>query len=221
MDLILSHSLCVRYLALYMLLIKSSLAFTSNSSTKRVFIGTPAQKTHHLISDFMTPIGNLITLTQSSTVDEAVNILLKVGVSGAPVIHDTTGELLGVVSSFDFLQQEAGEGTLLPPIEGNSDQETLESYFSIAKKICATRVGDLMTTDIRTMECTESMKDAASLMAREKLHRLPIVDQDGKLVGLLTCSDVMIDMVNVVKNLPPAEEGDLGDENGNNHNLSP
>lgn len=188
------------------LLQESANAFTSKSSAKRVFIGTPAIKSRRLIADCMTPIKNLITLTQSSTVDEAVNLLLELGVSGAPVVHDRTGELVGVVSSFDFLQQEAGEGLLLPPIEGDSNKEMVESYLSAAKKICAKKIGDLMTTEIRTMECTESMRDAASLMAREKLHRLPVVDEDGKLVGMLTSSDVMIDMVRVVKNLPPAED---------------
>lgn len=183
---------------------KQSSSPSTGTAVKRVFIGTPAQKNRRLISDCMTPIDKLVTLTQSSTVNDAVDLLLKLGLSGAPVIHDKTGDLVGIVSSFDFLQQEAGDGTILPPIEGNSDKDVVESYLSAAKKICATKVGDLMTTNIRTMESTENMKDAASLMAQEKLHRLPIVDNDGKLVGMLTSSDVMIDMVHVLKNLPPA-----------------
>jgi len=178
-------------------------------------------RSRRLISDCMTPIQNLITLKQSSTVDEAVSILLTLGLSGAPVVHDKTGELVGIVSSFDFLQQEAGEGTLLPPIEGNSDKGAVQSYLNAAKKICAKRVGDLMTTNIRTMESSESMRAAASLMAQEKLHRLPIVDTDGKLVGMLTSSDVMIDMVRIIKNLPAAEET-IEDQHGiDNSDISP
>jgi len=53
------------------------------------------------------------------------------------------------------------------------------------------------------------MKDAAVLMAKEKLHRLLVVDDDEegetKLVGMLTSSDVMRDMVHIVKNLPSAD----------------
>lgn len=217
--------ICYNYLLLAffssILLIRPSTttAFSSNSS-KRLFIGTPANKSRRLISDCMTPIHDLVTLTEYSTVNEAVHLLLKLGVSGAPVVRNSTGELVGVVSSFDFLQQEAGEGTLLPPIEGGSDnKDTVESYLSAARKICAKRVGDLMTTNLRTMECTESMRNAAALMTQEKLHRLPIVDEDGKLVGMLTSSDVMIDMVHVIKNLPPAAEDYLEDDN--NHGLNP
>jgi CBS domain-containing protein len=211
----------IRYLAFACAVIKSSSAFSSQSS-KRVFIGTPAHKARRPISDCMTPIQDLIILTESSTVDEAVNLLLKLGVSGAPVIESKTGELVGIVSSFDFLQQEAGEGTLLPPIEGDSNKEAVESYLSAAKKICAKKVGDLMTTNIRTMVHTDSMRDAAALMAQEKLHRLPIVNEDGTLVGMLTSSDVMIDMVHIARSLPPAKEESFEEtNNNNNHDLSP
>lgn len=208
------------FLPIFYYLLSSSVssAFTSNSSP-RVFIGTPATKSRRIISDCMTPIKKLVTLRESSTVNEAVNVLLKLGVSGAPVLSDKTGELVGVVSSFDFLQQEAGEGAVLPPLQGGSNQETVDGYFSVARKICAKKVGDLMTTSIRTIECTQSMRDAASVMSREKLHRLPVVDVDGKLVGMLTSNDVMIDMVHVAKTLPSAE-GDVV-EGDNDQGLSP
>ena len=55
------------------------------------------------------------------------------------------------------------------------------------------------------MRSDESMRNAAVLMSQQNLHRLPIVDE-GRLVGMLTSSDVMMDMVKVVQSLPPAEE---------------
>jgi len=80
--------------------------------------------------------------------------------------------------------------------------------FFEKKKICATRVGDLMTPNPVTMPPEESMRNAAILMSQRNLHRLPIVD-NGRLVGMLTSSDVMIDMVRVVKSLPAASKDDL------------
>jgi Predicted signal-transduction protein containing cAMP-binding and CBS domains len=65
-----------------------------------------------------------------------------------------------------------------------------------------------MTPDPVTMPPGESMRNAAVLMSQKNLHRLPIVD-NGKLVGMLTSSDVMIDMVRVVNSLPSAAEDDL------------
>eukprot|EP01083_Nonionella_stella_P058024 152070_1 len=86
-----------------------SSAFSVGPNRQRVFVGAPVHKNRRTVKDCMTPISQLCTLTESATVDEAVHLLLDLGVSGAPVIDEHTGELLGIVSTFDFLQQEAGE----------------------------------------------------------------------------------------------------------------
>lgn len=173
----------------------------------RVFVGTPVNQNRRLVSDCMTPLDRLCTLTTDAKVEDAVHMLLDINVSGAPVIDEETGVLLGIVSNQDFLQQEAGEGALLP-FEGTI--ENVQGYLKKAKKICAASVGDLMTSDPITLESTATMRDAATIMARENLHRLPIVDK-GRLVGMLTSSDVMLDMVRVVKNLPPATDSFQGE----------
>ena len=178
-------------------------AVTAFSTGNRVFVGTPSHKTKRLVSDCMTPINQLCTFTPSTTVHDAVQQLLNQGVSGAPVISDQTGELLGVVSSFDVLQQEAGDGILLP-IMSEDTVQTHEVYLQAAKKICATRVGDLMSSNPITVESTTDMRSATAVMTQAKLHRLPVVD-DGILVGILTCSDVMIDMVRSVQALAPVQ----------------
>mmetsp|Transcript_20270 Transcript_20270/g.30747 ORF Transcript_20270/g.30747 Transcript_20270/m.30747 type:complete len:203 (+) Transcript_20270:59-667(+) len=168
----------------------------------RVFVGTPVTQNRSLVSDCMTPLSKLVTLTELSTVDEAMHLLLAMDVSGACVIQKDSGSLVGIVSTFDFLQQEAGDGALLP-FEGSF--EDVRHDLELVKKICATKVGDLMTTDPVTMQINDTMRNAATLMSHENLHRLPIMDKD-RLVGLLTSTDVMMDMVRVVKSLPHATE---------------
>jgi len=197
-------------LIILILLTRSSVivinAFSASGVNKRVFVGTPVQKNRRLVSSCMTPISSFVTLTPSTTVDEAVILLLDLGISGAPVVDPISGAILGVVSSFDFLKQEAGDGILFPMA---GSMEEVEEYVEIAGKICATRIGDIMTKNPTCVGAGESMKDAAVLMAKEKLHRLLVVDDDEegetKLVGMLTSSDVMRDMVHIVKNLPSAD----------------
>ena len=106
-------------------------------------------------------------------VDDAIALLMSWGVSGAPVVDFKTGTmLLGVVSSYDFLQKEAFEGVLLA-MEGTS--EMVSSYVDAAKKICGQQVGDIMTPNPRTVFPTTTMRVAAELMSNEKLHHLPVV----------------------------------------------
>ena len=113
----------------------ASLCYSSSAFSvgkNRVFVGTPVHKNRRTVRDRMTPTSQLCTLTASATVDEAVHMLLDLGVSGAPVIDEKTSELLGVVSTFDFLQQEAGDGALLP-MEGSV--EDVKAYLAQAKKV--------------------------------------------------------------------------------------
>jgi len=199
------------------ILLPSYISAFSGGQSNRVFVGTPIHQNRRLVSDCMTPLDRLATLTKSATVDEAVQLIVSLGVSGAPVINEETGELLGIVSTFDFLQQEAGDGALLP-IEGTV--ENVKGYLKKAKKICAKRVGDLMTSDPVTMTSNSSMRNAATLMASKDLHRLPIVD-NGRLIGLLTSSDVMLDMVHTVKNLPPVADIYEEEDEEKSENLHP
>jgi|AntRauTorckE5430_2_1112549.scaffolds.fasta_scaffold00276_8 CBS domain-containing protein len=66
-----------------------------------------------------------------------------------------------------------------------------------------------MTPNPITMNLGDSMRNAAILMNQKNLHRLPIVEKDGRLVGMLTSSDIMGDMVREVRSLPCAVEDAL------------
>ena len=197
---------------------------TTTNSAKRVFVSTPSKPNARKVSDCMSTI--LHTLSPTMSIDEGISQLLKYGYSGAPVVDDTTQELIGMVSAFDFLQKEAG-GALLP-MEGSI--QDIEIYIDAAKRIVATTVNDLMTSNrIVTVSPNDTMRDAALIMQKERLHRLPVVDTNtGKLVGMLSSSDVMLDVLTKVQMaLPERSTTTTGsidnnnNENDDNNNVSP
>ncbi len=51
-------------------------------------------------------------------------------------------------------------------------------------------VGEVMTTDVLTIDTRASLQEAQSLMEERRVHRLPVVDDDGDLVGILSWGDV-------------------------------
>lgn len=113
------------------------------------------------------------TLHPDTSVDEAIVTLMSWGVTGAPIVDEnTSSKLLGVVSSYDFLQKEAFEGALLP-MEGSS--EHVQTYANAARRICGQSVRDIMTTNPRTVNPKDTMRVAAELMSNERLHHLPVV----------------------------------------------
>ena len=139
------------------------------------------------------------TLKTTDTVDEAIVALLAAGYNGAPVLDPITNNLVGCVTAFDFIQK-AETGAILPfdmEDAGNRQEMAIN-----ARKIVATTVGDLTTEEALTVHVNSSMKDAAELLTRERKHRLCAVDDGNNLVGILSTSDVMRNIVDVLKALP-------------------
>ena len=203
-------------LALSMLFVDG---FSVQNSNNRVFVSTPASKSpKYIVADYMDPIQQ--SLKSYMSVDETLQIFIKDNLSAAPVTDDDNN-LVGIVSSFDFLQKEAFEGALLPM---GGSQELIERYVEAARKICGRKVEDIMSSspNLTTVTMKTSMREAAAIMAEKRLHRLPVIDSDngGKLVGMLTTAHIMKDLGHVLERLPAAASNSNKNES-NNNNLQP
>ena len=53
-----------------------------------------------------------------------------------------------------------------------------------------TPVGELASKDVVTIDPQQSLEEAARLMAEHQIRRLPVVEEDGRLVGMLAQADV-------------------------------
>lgn len=163
-----------------------------------------------------------VTLHPTQSVQDAMAILYSHSITGAPVVNDDL-EVVGIVSNYDFLWEEAFEGSLLP-LEGGDTAEHLRAYAKAARKICAQTVQEVMSdNEVFTVTPQTTMRHAAELMTKTKLHHLPVVDgKNNKLVGILTSSDVMKDLLHIVRNLPPGtEESEVDDKAADGEKLTP
>mmetsp|Transcript_10991 Transcript_10991/g.26408 ORF Transcript_10991/g.26408 Transcript_10991/m.26408 type:complete len:206 (+) Transcript_10991:122-739(+) len=196
----------MRYLALPItaLSIASGAAFSTHS---RVFVGTPTKANTRLVRDCMTP--NPRTLKTTDTVDEAIVSLLAAGFNGAPVVDPITNNLVGCVTAFDFIQKEE-TGAILP--FDMEDPETQQEMAVNARKIVATTVGELTTEEALTIHMDESIRDAAEVLTRQRKHRLCVVDDANNLVGILSTSDVMRNIVDVLRALPESSSTEEEEE---------
>jgi CBS-domain-containing membrane protein len=110
---------------------------------------------------------------------KAVAVLLASwNISGAPVVDDD-GQVLGVVSQGDLLEHEAPHGLLKP---GSRQAK---------RKAGAAFVADLMTGPAVTVRTDDDVAVAAKLLEQHHFHRLPVVDDAGKLVGVVSRSDLL------------------------------
>ncbi|WP_437878500.1 CBS domain-containing protein [Sorangium sp. So ce513] len=145
------------------------------------------------------PLANIMTrdvvcVRPEITVDAISALLVRHGISGMPVV-DAEGRPIGMVSRADVLRaaQERGD-------TGESERLTLrrdevppldmDQGFHVVEPV-KTTARDIMTPVVVQMHESASIRQAASLMAYEGIHRLPVTSDDGKVVGILSSLDVL------------------------------
>ena len=111
------------------------------------------------VADIMTAAPIVVEVPGSRS--DAINIMVRNGLTGLPVIRSSDGKLMGVVSRRDVFRKF------------DEDQLSL-----IMKKGCIT------VTPETTIE------EAAKIFSTKRIHRLPVVD-NGKLVGIVTPTDML------------------------------
>jgi CBS domain-containing protein len=140
-------------------------------------------------ADIMTK--DVITVTPDNTVKEVAKILTDKRVSGAPVVED--GELVGVISEGDIIVQD--KKLHFPDYIYFLDSifylDSLKEFEQDLKKRVAVEVKDLMTKDVITVAPEAEVEDVATILTEEDINRVPVVDEDNKLVGIITRADIV------------------------------
>ena len=77
------------------------------------------------------------------------------------------------------------------PIGIITDRDLVERVLAHALDPTATTVGDVMTHAPETVSEQDAIEHAITVMRRERCRRLPVVDDSGQMVGLLSLDDVL------------------------------
>ena len=132
------------------------------------------------------------TVSPQTSLQEAIQILADKEISGLPVIDDD-GQLVGVISETDLTWQATGVET--PPYVMFLDsviylQNPLKHNEEVHKALGQT-VGEAMSDRPTTIKGNQPVREAARIMHDKKVRRLPVVDDDLKLIGIITQGDVI------------------------------
>lgn len=133
-----------------------------------------------------------IVVRPETPLNEAIQILAEKRISGLPVVNDA-GELVGIVSETDLMWQETG---VTPPayimfLDSVIFLKNPAQYERDLHKALGQTVGEVMSRDPVTVLSDKLLKDAAQLMHDRSVHRLPVVDATGKVIGILTRGDIV------------------------------
>ena len=136
-----------------------------------------------------------VTVGPKVDVKSLIEILQKNELPGLPVVDDDK-KLLGIVTESDLVISDENADFHLPHyvniMGGVVFLESTKHFEARAKKAFASDVEEMMTSDhLVTVSPDEPAEHAARKISESKHNRLPVVDGDGKLVGIVTRVDVL------------------------------
>lgn len=109
---------------------------------------------------------NVVSATADATLAEAARLMYTKG-TGSVVVVSPEGKVIGIFTERDLSRVVADR----------------VSYDS--------KLGDLMTKDPVTIRDDEPVTKAVELLSTRKIRHLPVVDREGKLVGIITARDIV------------------------------
>lgn len=145
---------------------------------------------HLRVADVMNH--DVISVTADTPVGELVRLLLERGLRAMPVV-DAERRVIGIVTDVDLLQRGVSQlplhlQQLLP------GAERAAHLAAVAAR--PERAADVMTPNPTTISATASLTQAALVMTEHDHKRLPVVDEAGCLVGMLSRSDLLQTVAN-------------------------
>ena len=134
-----------------------------------------------LVKDWMSPAP--LTVSPETPVLEALRLLKARGFRRLPVVEGS--KLIGIVTDKDLKDATPSKATTLSVWELN---------YLLAKLT----VREVMATEVLSVNSLETLEDAALRMQERKLGGMPVLDNAGALVGILTITDVLGALIRVL-----------------------
>lgn len=139
---------------------------------------------HRKVGNVMT--SDVISVGEAVPFKEVAGLLARHRISGVPVV-DEDDKVTGVISESDLVLRQAREDAGAPR---RRLWRTRSARVSAAKAGALT-AAQLMSSPPITVRAVDSIAHSARIMADHRVERLPVLDEEQRLVGIVTRSDVL------------------------------
>ncbi len=118
---------------------------------------------------------NVITINAEQSMEDAINLLKKNGISMLPVMKK--GKLAGIVTDRDLKRAQASNATSL-------------DIHEILYLLSTIKIGHVMSKHPITVPKDFTIEETAEILLKNKISGVPVVDSEKKLVGVITKNDL-------------------------------
>ena len=135
------------------------------------------------------------TVRAEMTMKEAVRLMVQFKANGLIVV-DELNKVVGILSSWDVIQ-------LIVPDYLEDDKhlaafEAESTFDDRISQMADTKVGEFMTKEVHSVTADNSLMQAATVLSEFHIRQLPVVDENGVLVGYLNRTDMKIAIARVL-----------------------
>jgi CBS domain-containing protein len=138
---------------------------------------------HRKVGNVMT--SDVVAVQQAASFKDVAGLLSRHRISGLPVV-DADDKVVGVISETDLMIRQAEEDAETSRLRG-----LLPAARRRAAKAAALTAGQLMSTPPVTVRADDSIARSARTMAQHRIERLPVLDEEDRLVGIVTRRDLL------------------------------
>jgi CBS domain-containing protein len=135
-----------------------------------------------------------VSVSPDDDVESVIRRLREHELPGVPVV-DGDGRCVGIVTESDLILRDEQADLHLPHhidlMGGVIWLESMKHFEERLKKAVASKVSEMMTPEPLTVTPDTPVEEAARLIAEKGHNRLPVVHEDGRLVGVVTRVDVL------------------------------
>jgi len=128
---------------------------------------------------------HVITIKRDADLHEAARILSENRISGMPVVDDNN-RVIGVISEADIL-------ILAGMKKEHTFRDILRNILGepVPAKKSGNKVGDVMSFPPITSKADDDIGEVAKILDARRIKRLPVVDDEGKLIGIISRADIV------------------------------
>ncbi|WP_296646305.1 CBS domain-containing protein [Romboutsia sp. 13368] len=140
--------------------------------------------------DIMTT--DVIVAKKDDSIANVATLLIKEKIGGLPVV-DEHNKVVGIISETDIMQKETDieSPRVLNFFQGLIFLDDIKKLEDDMKKVAAYKVEDLMSKDIITVNENDSFDYVANVMIKKSINRVPVVDKENFLKGIICRYDII------------------------------
>ena len=145
--------------------------------------------------DIMTT--DVIVANKNDIIANVANLLIKEKIGGLPVV-DEENKVVGIISETDIMKKESHVDSprMLNFIQGIIFLDDMKKFEDEMRAISAYKVEDLMSKDIITVNENDTFDYVANVMINKSINRVPVVDENNFLKGIICRYDIIKAMYN-------------------------